>query len=94
MAKNVERLNGEKPNIYFIIAWYFISPTFVFIIWVFSWVQYEPLMYAGKEFSPGAQAFGWIIAFVSISAIPIAAAHSVMKAPGITIIQVEFSLSA
>ena len=81
-------MNGERPNRYFIVAWYFISPVFILIIWFFNWYQYEPITYGKYKFSTGAHVFGWCIALISIIAIPIAAGHSIVKASGKSFIEV------
>ena len=61
------------------MCWYFVSPIFILIIWIFSWIQYTPVTYGKKEFSSGALTFGWCIALVSIIAIPAGAVHSLLN---------------
>ncbi|CAF0789248.1 unnamed protein product [Brachionus calyciflorus] len=82
LAKNVFLMTGSKPNRYFVICWYIISPLFIIIIWTFNWIKYEPVKYGNYEFPVGAQLFGWCIALVSIVAIPLGAIHTIIKTPG------------
>ncbi len=90
MAKNINLMNGERPNLYFKACWFFITPSFILIIWGFNWYQYEPIKYGNNyTFSAGAQAFGWCIAMVSIISIPLGALHTFLKAPGKTFSQVR-----
>jgi hypothetical protein len=90
LAKNVERMNGEKVNIYFKISWYVITPVFILIIWILNWYQYEPITYGKYEFPIGAQIFGWCIALISIASIPIAAIHTVYTSSAKTLKEVLF----
>mgnify|MGYP002785583613 CR=1 FL=1 len=82
LASNIYKMNGQKPNIYFLVCWYAITPAFIFIIWIFNWYEYKPVKYEDKDFNVGAQVFGWCIALVSIIAIPLGAIHTLYKAPG------------
>ena len=75
-------MNGSKPNKFILICWYFVSPVFIFGIWIFSWIEYTPISYGKYHYSAGAMAFGWCIAFVSIIAIPAGAAHTLYKTTG------------
>jgi hypothetical protein len=89
LAKNIKLMNNQKPNIFFVTCWYFVSPVFIFAIWVFSWYQYEPISYGSYKFSAGAQAFGWCIALISIISIPLGAIHTVINTPGKNLSQVK-----
>ena len=82
LAKNIRIMNGERVNIYFKVCWYFVSPAFIFVIWMLNWIQYEPIKYGKYEFSGGALAFGWCIAMISIIAVPIGAIHTIVNAEG------------
>jgi solute carrier family 6 GABA transporter-like protein 6/8/11/12/13 len=82
LARNIYLMNGQTTNYYFLACWYFITPAFILVIWLFNWYQYEPLTYEDKPFNAGAQAFGWCIALVSIIAIPLGAIDTLRKAPG------------
>ena len=85
LAKNIQLMNGEKPNFYFKACWYVITPSFILIIWGFNWYMYEPIKYGNSyTFNAGAQAFGWCIAMVSIISIPLGALHTFYNAPGKT----------
>jgi hypothetical protein len=89
LAKNIKLMNNQKPNIFFVTCWYFVSPVFIFAIWVLSWYQFEPISYGSYKFSAGAQAFGWCIALISIISIPLGAIHTVINTPGKNLSQVK-----
>lgn len=79
LANNVEAMNGKRPSKLIIMCWYFVSPVFILIIWIFSWIQYTPISYGKKQFSSGAITLGWCIALVSIIAIPAGAIHTLIN---------------
>lgn len=78
-------MNGERPNIFFKICWYGVTPAFILIIWGFNWYFYEPVKYGNSyTFGTGPQTFGWFIAMISIVSIPLGAIHTFANAPGKT----------
>ena len=85
LAKNIQSLNGEKPNWYIVMCWYVVSPIFVLVIWSFNWYDIfttnEIITYGDYKFNNGAMGFGWGIAIVSICAIPAGAVHTIYKLP-------------
>lgn len=90
LAKNVEKMNGEKVNIFFKISWYVVTPVFIFIIWILNWYQYEPITYGKYEFPVGAQVFGWTVALISLVSIPIGAMHTIYNTSAKTLKDVCF----
>ncbi|XP_071181491.1 sodium- and chloride-dependent GABA transporter ine-like isoform X2 [Mytilus edulis] len=86
LARNVEEMNGQQPNIFFIVCWYFISPIFIFGIWLFSMIQYQPFKMDGYEYPPWAAALGWSLAIMSIICVPAGMVHSVYYAKGDTLL--------
>ena len=85
-------MNGIKVNKIIVIIWYFVSPPFIFVIWIFSYIDYTPISYGKYQFNDGAQAFGWCIAVVSIIAVPAGAIHTLIKSPEITLWMVLLKL--
>ncbi|GFO08625.1 sodium- and chloride-dependent gaba transporter ine-like [Plakobranchus ocellatus] len=82
LADNITHMTGIRPNAFFIVCWYFVSPLLILGIWIFSLVQYKPLSIAGYTYPDWAVALGWIIALVSVACIPIGMFHGVMMSPG------------
>ena len=90
MARNIKKMTGSRPNKLIIMCWYLVSPTFIFGIWIFSWIKYTPISYGKYQYSTGAITFGWCIAMVSILAIPAGAVHTLIKSPEKTLFKVKF----
>lgn len=97
LAKNIQSLNGEKPNWYIVMCWYVVSPIFVLVIWSFNWYDIfttnEIITYGDYKFNNGAMGFGWGIAIVSICAIPAGAVHTIYKLPSNLSLSEKFKLS-
>jgi hypothetical protein len=82
LARNIKTMNGETVNIFFLLCWYVVSPLFIFTVWLLNWIQFEPIKYGNYEYPLTMKIFGWLITLVSISAIPLAAAHTLAHTPG------------
>lgn len=82
-------MTGSKPNPFFLVSWYFITPVFILTIWAFNWYQYEPITYGEYQYPTWAQLLGWFIAMCSIMSIPLGALHTLIKAPGDTLAEVS-----
>ncbi|KAK3760902.1 hypothetical protein RRG08_042117 [Elysia crispata] len=82
LAENIQHMTGSRPNIFFIICWYCISPLLIFGIWIFSMIQYKPLSIAGYVYPPWAVGLGWVIALVSVLCIPAGMLHGILTTPG------------
>ena len=81
-------MNGETPNIFFIICWKYLAPTSIFVICLLNWSSYSAVTYGDYTLPTFAQTFGWVVALISIIAIPLGAVHSVLKAKGTTLLEV------
>ena len=57
-----------------------ISPLVIFIIFCFSWANYEPLKKGDYEYPPWANAIGWILAMICILAVPVGAIFTFINA--------------
>ncbi len=91
LSKNVELMTGKKTIKFITICWYFVSPVFILIIWIFNWIQYTPVTYGKYNYSTGAVLFGWSIAFISIVSIPLGAVHTLMNSSEKRFIDVSFN---
>lgn len=56
-----------------------ISPLVIFIIFCFSWANYEPLKKGDYVYPPWANGIGWILAMTCILPVPGAAIYSLVK---------------
>lgn len=82
LGRNIKEMNGCTPNIFFIVCWYFISPLFIFGIWLFSMISYRPFQLDNYNFPVWATVLGWFIAALSVLCVPIGMVHSIYQAKG------------
>eukprot|EP00095_Tigriopus_kingsejongensis_P003138 maker-scaffold438_size171652-snap-gene-0.42 protein:Tk03138 transcript:maker-scaffold438_size171652-snap-gene-0.42-mRNA-1 annotation:"hypothetical protein DAPPUDRAFT_203278" len=82
MTSNIKDMTGTPPNWFFRICWAVLSPTFIFVIWMFSIVDYKAPTYdKGQYIYPDwAIWLGWGVAMTSLLAIPAMALHSIATA--------------
>ncbi|XP_064603734.1 sodium- and chloride-dependent glycine transporter 1-like [Liolophura sinensis] len=69
-AYDIQLMLGHKPNIYWKVCWLGLSPLCIFVIIIFSIIQYkEPHM--SSYYYPGwAQGMGWLMAIAPLMLIP------------------------
>ncbi|KAK3085616.1 hypothetical protein FSP39_006139 [Pinctada imbricata] len=71
---DIHQMTGHRPGYYWRICWKILSPTFLLIIVISSFLHYKPLVYHGSlgtyEFPVYANVLGWCIALVSMLLIP------------------------
>ena len=75
------------------VMWRFVTPVLMLMILVATWIGYKPMTYDTYTYPTWANALGWFISFVSVSAIPIVAVVKVVTTQG-TIGEVELLHSA
>ncbi|XP_045191774.2 sodium-dependent noradrenaline transporter-like isoform X2 [Mercenaria mercenaria] len=85
-CKDIDRMIGHSPGLYWRICWKYISPTFLLIIVISSILHYSPLVYQGAAhiyvYPDYANAIGWLIACASMSIIPLYAIYYILKSKG------------
>ncbi|KAK3084341.1 hypothetical protein FSP39_011857 [Pinctada imbricata] len=82
LGRNVKEMNGSPPNVFFIVCWYFISPVFIFGIWMFSMIQYRVFTLDDYKYPVWATVLGWFIAVLSVVCVPAGMVHAVYTAKG------------
>ena len=88
LARNIKAMTGEHVNLLFLACWYVISPAFIFTVWLLNWVQFESIKYGTYEYPLGMKIFGWLVTLVSVSAIPLAAVHTLVNTQGSSLYKV------
>lgn len=58
----------------------FLSPLIIFIIFIVSWVNYEPLTKGSYTYPAWANGIGWIVAMLGILPVPFTAVYVFVKA--------------
>ncbi|XP_071848012.1 sodium- and chloride-dependent glycine transporter 1-like isoform X2 [Apostichopus japonicus] len=67
---DIKSMIGFEPGWYWRISWGFVSPFFMGIIIICSFIFYTPAYYGDYVFPPGAEACGWIMTLASFLVIP------------------------
>uniref|UniRef100_T1J2K8 Transporter n=1 Tax=Strigamia maritima TaxID=126957 RepID=T1J2K8_STRMM len=81
-SDDVQRMLGFRPGLFWIISWNFISPLFIFFIFVTAMVFYEDLTIENYIYPPWAIAVGWVMTMSSLMWIPIYIIYYVIATPG------------
>ncbi|CAG7725372.1 unnamed protein product [Allacma fusca] len=89
LSRNIYEMTGSKPSLYFVFCWRFAAPALILLVWIFSFIDYEPPTYDnGKYKYPWwAEMFGWIIASCSLVTIPVYALIKIRQAQGATFLE-------
>ncbi|XP_076036937.1 sodium- and chloride-dependent glycine transporter 1-like [Oratosquilla oratoria] len=70
------------PYYYWKYAWKFVTPTSVFAILIFTFLDYAPSSYGNYEFPFWVDVLGWCISFSCILAVPVRAAWLISTKSG------------
>ncbi|CAH1268033.1 SLC6A5 [Branchiostoma lanceolatum] len=81
-SADIKEMIGYEPNIYFKACWMVISPALMLFIFIFSLVQYSPVVYNGIAYPDWAVTLGLLMAFFSILMIPLVGIIVVAKNKG------------
>ncbi|XP_013402004.1 sodium-dependent noradrenaline transporter isoform X1 [Lingula anatina] len=86
-CKDVKKMLGFTPGIYWRICWKFISPIFVLVIVVSSIITYRPIVVETATHGPypypdWANAVGWCIAGSSMILVPVVAVWKMLVTKG------------
>ena len=73
---------GRKPHLWFRICWKYISPLVICFILLFTFINHEPVTYNGVQYPGWAIVVGWLMALVSIAAIPVVGTVMVLQKKG------------
>merc|ERR1712223_1977738 len=85
--RDINKMLGHTPNIYWRVCWKIVSPSFLFVIMVFQMMDVGPLTMAMYDkvkyiYPTGAKAVGWLLALSSILMIPIVAFVTIGRKQG------------
>lgn len=69
-SADIEQMLGEKPNIFWRLCWKYVSPTFLFIILIFSLLGYEDMLGEEYQYPEWSTTVGWIVTMSSVLCIP------------------------
>ncbi|OWF44590.1 sodium- and chloride-dependent glycine transporter 1-like [Mizuhopecten yessoensis] len=77
--KDIETMLGFKMVMWWKICWWVISPVTLVALFIFTFVDYTPSEYGDYKYPGWADALGWIMAFLSVLAIPITMLYKISK---------------
>ncbi|XP_070204647.1 sodium-dependent dopamine transporter-like [Littorina saxatilis] len=85
-CKDVEKMTGSQPSMYWRICWKFICPILLLIIVISSIISYVPMAYTTADMTYVypfyANVLGWCIACSSMLLIPGFAIYKIISTPG------------
>ncbi|XP_074605088.1 sodium- and chloride-dependent glycine transporter 1-like [Brevipalpus obovatus] len=70
------------PRGYWKLLWKVVCPTIILIVFAFSIINIVPSSYGNHVFPAWANAIGWFLSFISMSAIPIVALIKIHRSKG------------
>ncbi|GFN92427.1 transporter [Plakobranchus ocellatus] len=85
-CKDVGKMTGQEPSIFWRICWKFICPTLLTVIVASSIISYQPLTYSGSKgvytYPYYANIVGWCIACASMIMVPGYLVYKLIRTPG------------
>ncbi|KAK8404773.1 hypothetical protein O3P69_001410 [Scylla paramamosain] len=79
-ADDIERMLGTRPGMFWIVCWKYISPTFIFALFVCSVTLHDGAASLGLE--PWAEVLAWCLTCSSIICIPLYILYMLFTTPG------------
>ncbi|KAG5675836.1 hypothetical protein PVAND_005706 [Polypedilum vanderplanki] len=70
-SDDIEQMLGQKPSLYWRICWRYISPTFLFVILIFSILNNEDMLGEEYYYPEWAIPLGWLLTLSSVICIPL-----------------------
>ncbi|KAJ8301431.1 hypothetical protein KUTeg_020418 [Tegillarca granosa] len=77
--KDIEVMLGFPQSKWWLVCWLGISPLTLVVIFVFTFIDYQPSSYGDYNYSTWADALGWVMAVLCIIAIPITMLYMINK---------------
>nr|XP_054769177.1 sodium-dependent dopamine transporter-like [Lytechinus pictus] len=81
-SEDIQEMIGSLPSIVWRICWKFISPTFVFVMFIVSMVLSEPLTYEEYVYPQWGNVLAWLFASSSMVIVPLGVIWQLIVAPG------------
>jgi len=87
LAKDIAKMTGSGPFIYFTVCWSVVSPLLIAAIMVFNWIEYTPITFGDYEYPVWGDVLGWMLAALSLICIPLGMMKALWQAQGDTMIK-------
>lgn len=81
-AKDIEKMIGHRPGLFWRMCWNYISPIFILVIFIFSLLSHAEML--GDEYKYPDWSFnvGWALTASSIFCIPVYIVYKFVITPG------------
>eukprot|EP00088_Acartia_fossae_P008707 TRINITY_DN14178_c0_g1_i3.p1 TRINITY_DN14178_c0_g1~~TRINITY_DN14178_c0_g1_i3.p1 ORF type:complete len:613 (-),score=105.30 TRINITY_DN14178_c0_g1_i3:264-2102(-) len=89
LGKNIEDMTGMRPSCFFIYSWQYTTPLMIFVIWIFTLVDYSSPSYdsGNYEYPWWCLIIGWLITGISLLAIPLVGILQIWRTNGVTFVE-------
>ncbi|XP_063698236.1 sodium-dependent serotonin transporter [Culicoides brevitarsis] len=81
-SADIEQMLGEKPSLFWRLCWKYVSPTFLFVILIFSVLGYEEMLGEEYEYPEWSSTVGWMLTLSSVLCIPGYMIYKFLRSPG------------
>ncbi|KAJ8919805.1 hypothetical protein NQ315_006334 [Exocentrus adspersus] len=81
-ARDIEKMIGHRPGLFWRICWKYISPVFILIIFVFSLLSHEQMLGTEYAYPEWSLQVGYVLTASSIMCIPIYIVYKFAITPG------------
>ncbi|XP_076263934.1 serotonin transporter [Rhynchophorus ferrugineus] len=81
-ARDIEKMIGHKPGLFWRLCWKYISPIFLLIIFVCSLLNHEDMLGKEYEYPPWSIQVGYVLTASSIVCIPLYILYKFAITPG------------
>lgn len=94
LCQDIEFMLGIRTGRYWRICWSLITPGLMFLVLIYTLVNYEPLRYKGIEYPFWANCLAWLIWAIGVGQLPFWALYTIAQQSGNTFKEVrgQFSL--
>ncbi|CAJ1075336.1 sodium- and chloride-dependent betaine transporter-like isoform X1 [Xyrichtys novacula] len=83
MFDAVEDMTGQRPSIFFKLCWRYFTPFICLVCFICSFLAYQPLTSSeGHEYPKWAYDLGWVMAFSSVTAVPVWVIYKICTTEG------------
>ncbi|GAB0098904.1 Transporter [Sergentomyia squamirostris] len=81
-SADIKQMLGHRPGIFWRICWSYISPVFLLVIFIFSFLGYEEMLGTEYTYPDWTIAVGWALTASSVLCIPIYMIYKIIRTPG------------
>ncbi|XP_069694925.1 sodium-dependent serotonin transporter [Periplaneta americana] len=81
-SRDIEKMIGHRPGIFWRVTWTIISPIFLLVIFIVSLTGYEQMLEGAYKYPPWSIVVGWILTASSLLCIPIYIVFKLIVTPG------------